>query len=99
MDDFSILAVEKCLLEPLTIIFNSSVVDTLADDIVVAIAAENESSKVEREKLTLKMKTLRNCLEQLHRLDRHNLSGAVSIPGHKLKANGLSQMSKDSPRT
>ena len=77
MDDFSILAVEKCLLEPLAIIFNSRVVGGLADDVVRAIAAEDESSKLERGRLTLKVKTLQSCLEQLHRLDRHNISGEI----------------------
>ncbi len=88
MDDFSILAVEKCLLEPLAIIFNSRVVGGLADDIVRAIATEDENSKLERERLTSKLKTLQSCLEQLHRLDRHNVSGEMYECYSKLKANG-----------
>ena len=75
MDDFSILAVEKCLLEPLAIIFCPQVVDLLADDIVEKIAAEDESSKLEREQLQQKRSKLHESLLQLHRLDRHNVSG------------------------
>ena len=88
MDDFSILAVEKCLLEPLAIIFNSRVIGSLADDVIRAIATEEKSSKLERERLTSKLKTLQICLEQLHRLDRHNVSGNMYECHSKLKANG-----------
>lgn len=77
MDDFSTLAVEKCLLEPLSIIFSSRIVDSLSDGIVEAIAAEDESSKLERGRLALKVNTLQSGLKQLHRLDRHNISGKM----------------------
>jgi hypothetical protein len=77
VDDFSTLAVEKCLLEPLSIIFSSRIVDSLADDIIEAIAAEDESSRVERGRLALKVNKLQSGLHQLHRLDRHNVSGEM----------------------
>ena len=77
MDDFSTLAVEKCLLEPLADIFCSPVVDMLADDTVEAIAAEDESSKLVRRRLEEKAATLSSALLQLHRLDRHNVSGKI----------------------
>jgi hypothetical protein len=77
VDDFSNLAVEKCLLKPLAIIFNSGVVISLANDVVEAIAAEDESSKLERGRLALKRNTLQSGLKQLHRLDRHNVSGEM----------------------
>jgi len=75
VDDFSTLAVEKCLLEPLSIIFTSRIVNSLADDIVQAIAAEDESSKLERDRLAMKVETLQSGLQKLHRLDRHKVSG------------------------
>jgi hypothetical protein len=75
VDDFSILALEKCLLEPLAVIFCPQVVDMLADDVVENIAAEDESSKLERERLQHKRAKLHKSLLQLHRLDRHNVSG------------------------
>ena len=77
VDDFSTLAVEKCLLEPLADIFCPRVVDRLTDDTVEAIAAEDESSKLERSRLEVKVATLRSALLQLHRLDRHNVSGEI----------------------
>ena len=69
------LAVEKCLLEPLSVIFTSRIVHDLADDIVQAIAAENESSRLERGRLTTKLEILQSGLQKLHRLDRHKASG------------------------
>jgi hypothetical protein len=71
VDDFSTLAVEKCLLEPLSTIFSSRIVECLADDIVGAIAAEDETSKLERGRLALKVDKLQSGLHRLHRLDRH----------------------------
>jgi hypothetical protein len=76
VDDFSNLAVEKCLLEPLAVIFGPQVVDTLADGVVEKIAAEDESSKLERERLLHKRTKLQESLLQLHRLDRHNVTNA-----------------------
>jgi hypothetical protein len=75
VDDFSILAVEKCLLEPLANIFSAAVVDTLPDHTVEAIAAEDEDSKVVRARLEEKRATLSSALRQLHRLERHNVTG------------------------
>lgn len=49
--------------------------DILADDIVENIAAEDESSKLERGRLQHKRAKLSESLLQLHRLDRHNVSG------------------------
>ena len=77
MDDFSILAVEKCLLEPLLTIFSASVVDLLPDHIVEAIAAEDEDSKVVRARLEAKLAKLDSALRKLHRLDRHNVTGKI----------------------
>jgi hypothetical protein len=77
VDDFSILAVEKCLLEPLAVIFCPQIVDTLADDVVENIAAEDESSKLERGRLQHKRTKLYKSLLQLHRLDRLNVSGEI----------------------
>jgi len=73
-DDFSNLAVEKCLLEPLAEIFCPQVVDTLASDVVENIAAEDESSQLERRRLQHKKAKLHKSLLHLNRLDRHNAS-------------------------
>ncbi|KIW71962.1 hypothetical protein PV04_00188 [Phialophora macrospora] len=80
VDDFGNLAVEKCLLEPLAVIFRPQVVDTLPDGVVENIAAEDESSRLERGRLLHKRTKLQESLLQLHRLDRHNVTGADESP-------------------
>ncbi|RMZ75103.1 hypothetical protein DV738_g5645, partial [Chaetothyriales sp. CBS 135597] len=74
VDDFSNLAVEKCLLEPVLTIFSSEVVNSLQDSIVEEIAAEDESSRVERRRLEEKITVLQSSLHEMHRLDRHQLA-------------------------
>ncbi len=77
VDDFSNLAVEKCFLEPLSTIFSSRVVDMLQDSVVEEIAAEDESSRLERQRYEEKVAVLQTSLQQLHRLDRHHLAGNI----------------------
>jgi hypothetical protein len=90
VDDFSTLAVEKCLLEPLAVIFTSRIVNGLADDIVQAIAAENESSKLERGRLAMKVETLQSGLQKLHRLDRHKVAGELyACPSCNYETDGI----------
>lgn len=45
VDDFGNLAVEKCLFEPMSVIFTSQTVKLLDDSIISNIAAENERSR------------------------------------------------------
>lgn len=79
MDDFSNLAVEKCLLDSLPTMFCSRTVNFLSDDVVKDIAAEDETSQLERQRLDEKITILQKSLDELHRLDRHNLMGNTSI--------------------
>ncbi|KIW80365.1 hypothetical protein Z517_06980 [Fonsecaea pedrosoi CBS 271.37] len=74
VDDFSVLAVEKCLLERLTVIFCPRIVSLLADQTVKTIAEEDAGSRVERERLEQRLAILSSGLSQLQRLDRHNTS-------------------------
>jgi hypothetical protein len=55
VDDFSNLAVEKCLWAPLSTIFTSQTVNKLGDDVIEDIAAEDESSRHERHRLEHKI--------------------------------------------
>ena len=75
MIDFGNLAVEKCLLEPLATIFCPRAVEMLRDDTVYAIAAEDESSRLERARLQEKVASLQKSLADLRRLRRYNWSG------------------------
>lgn len=75
VDDFSNLAVEKCLLEPLLGMFSPRTVDRMADDVVQDIAGEDQSTIEERNRLNNKLSVLERSLARLSRLDRHNLTG------------------------
>jgi GTPase SAR1 family protein len=75
VDDFSVLAIEACLLEKLPEIFSPTVVSKLTDSIVEDIAAETEESKVERTAFMKKLQVLEETLSVLHRLDRHRPTG------------------------
>ncbi|KIW99024.1 uncharacterized protein Z519_00687 [Cladophialophora bantiana CBS 173.52] len=74
VDDFSILAVENCLLDSLAVIFCPGSVALLSDETIKAIAEEDEGSRIERKRLEQRVKTLNSGLRRLHRFDRHNLS-------------------------
>ena len=79
MDDFSSLAVEKCLLEPLSSIFCTKNIEALDDDLVRIVAAEGNNSRMERKRLNKKLSILQRSLSQLHRLKRYNLAGKCYI--------------------
>lgn len=74
VDDFSVLAVEKCLLEPLLDIFSPKLVEALDEQLVQSIAEETEELQLERTRLNEKLRTLQKALSDLRRLDRHKLS-------------------------
>ncbi|MCJ1474752.1 hypothetical protein MMC13_003412 [Lambiella insularis] len=74
VDDFSNLAVEKCFLDPLSTMFTSRTVNMLEDDVIEDIAAEDESSRQERQRLGQKINILEQSLQRLHSLDRYYLA-------------------------
>ena len=57
--------------------FSSEVVDTLSDNAIEEIAAEDESTRLERQRLEEKVTALQSLLERLRRLDRHHLAGSI----------------------
>jgi GTPase SAR1 family protein len=75
VDDFSVLAIEACLLEKLPEIFSPTVVSKLTDSVVEDIAGETEESKAERAAFLKKLQVLEETLSVLHRLDRHRPTG------------------------
>lgn len=79
VDDFSILAVEKCLLEPLLTMCCPRTVDVLADSIIGDIAREDDGIRAERERLTEKVNAMKRALDKLHTLDPHSLAGEFCI--------------------
>jgi len=79
VDDFSNLAVEKCLLEPLLHTFGPRTVEKMTDDIVTDIAREDENTEAERKRLTDKLTALETSLSRLQQLDKHSLTGQFSM--------------------
>ncbi len=74
-DVFSVLTVEKCLLEKLPGILSPEIVVGLDDKTVKDIAGESEESQKERKSSTDKLKILQDTLQILRRLDRHQSIG------------------------
>ena len=79
VDNFSVLAVEKCMLSNLGHILSPDIVMRLSDDLVSAIAAESESSMLERQRTTEKLKTLQEGLLTLNRFNRLRSAGTSAL--------------------
>jgi hypothetical protein len=79
VDDFSVLAVEKCLMKRLPDLLSPKTVMTLDDATVTQIAAESEESKIERSGATDKLKVLESALVVLRSLERHKLVGGFTF--------------------
>lgn len=77
VDNFSVLAVEKCMLSDLPHILSPDIIMKLNDDTISAIAAESENSMVERQRATEKVKTLQEGLVTLNRLSRPRNAGKL----------------------
>ena len=77
IDNYGNLTIEKCLKQHLRYVYTPETVDTLDDRVVELIASEDENTRFERARLEEKLVTLRESLDKLHRLDRHNLPGRV----------------------
>jgi hypothetical protein len=73
VDNFSVLAVEKCLMKRLPDLLSPRTIMTLDDEKVTLIAAESEESRFERSRATDKLKVLESALVVLRSLDRHKL--------------------------
>lgn len=75
MDDFSNLAVEQCLLKPLTQVLSPEIVNNMSDETVDGIAREDNSTEVERKRLGQKLEILRNSLSRLQHINQYSFSG------------------------
>jgi hypothetical protein len=71
VDDLSVLAVEKCLVKGLPDLLSPETIIGLDDATVTRIAAETEESRLERSRVTEKLKVLESTLVVLRSLDRH----------------------------
>jgi hypothetical protein len=75
VDNFSVLSIEKCLLQKLPEMFTPEIVLGLGDDEIESIAAESGESRAERSRASEKLKVLESTLKVLQSLDRHKASG------------------------
>lgn len=75
VDDFSVLAVEKCLVKRLPDLLSPKTIAGLDDTTITNIAAETEESRLERSRATEKLKVLESTLLVLRSLDMHKPAG------------------------
>ncbi|KAF2703656.1 hypothetical protein K504DRAFT_443514 [Pleomassaria siparia CBS 279.74] len=80
VDDFSILAIEHCLIQKLPSLFTPETVHDLDEDEVNRLAGESKETTEERIKCTEKLAILDGGLHDLKRLDNHR----YAAPGKKL---------------
>lgn len=99
VDNFSILAVERCLLMDLASILSPDVVMKLDENVVEAIATEPESFGVERQRATDKLRTMREGLMTLNQFNSlKTRRGGTSSPTCKVKTQLMIRRRDGRPR-
>lgn len=78
IDDFSVLAVEKCLLQQLPEIFSLKTVISLDDTLTARVATETDESRSERVETVQKLRVLETALIVLRRLAQSQTIGETS---------------------
>jgi hypothetical protein len=78
IDDFSVLAVEKCLLQQLPELFSPKTVISLDDTLTARVAAETDESRTERAEIVQKLRVLETALIMLRSLARSQTFGRTS---------------------
>lgn len=75
IDDFSVLAVEKCLVQQLPEIFSPKTVISLDDTLTARVAAETDESRAERAEKVQKLRVLETALIVLRSLAQSQTVG------------------------
>jgi len=78
IDDFSVLAVEKCLLQQLPELFSPKTVISLDDTLTARVAAETDESRAERSETVQKLRVLETALVVLRSLAQSQTFGKTS---------------------
>ncbi|KAK7178569.1 dynamin family protein [Paraphaeosphaeria sporulosa] len=71
IDDFSVLAVETCIVDSLSTLFCPENVLDIKDEMVATLAAEGEESSMERERCCEKLKVLESGRRELKSVQEH----------------------------
>ena len=79
VDNFSVLAMENCLLQHLPEILSSEVIMGLADLTVEAIAAESDDVQKDRSETLVKLKSLEGGLATLKYFRRLRIDGRHTV--------------------
>jgi hypothetical protein len=74
IDDFSVLAVEACLIQRLPTLFSPADIIELDDIAVAILASEDEESSAERARCDEKLKILLDGLNALQSVQEHPLA-------------------------
>ena len=78
IDDFSVLAVEKCVLQQLPEVFSPKTVISLDDTLAAKVAAETDESRAERAETIQKLRILETALIVLRSLAQSQTLGMAS---------------------
>ena len=78
IDDFSVLAVEKCVLQQLPEVFSPKTVISLDDTLAAKVAAETDESRAERTETIQKLRILETALIVLRSLAQSQTLGMAS---------------------
>lgn len=71
VDDYSVLAIEQCLITQLPSLFTPDKVNSLNEDEVIRLASENDVTTAERSRCMEDLNILEAGLEDLRKLDSH----------------------------
>ena len=85
VDNYSVLAIEACILKELSNIFSPSTVMEFNDELVGRIAAETEVSLAIRHGASEKLKILHTGLQVLSRLSRRSAKSMNLVTGLTVK--------------
>ena len=80
VDNFAVLGIESCLVEPLADILSPETIMRLPDETIQEIAAESDDARDERSRAVSKLNSLEAGLRTLNHIRRLRLGGELHLP-------------------